>query len=258
LNPSDEHRDDSPGAATPASPPSTPAAPATLLLAALRDEIWPCVKALSLSPTQQPGRYSSLDGTVIARYVGIGAQRALAALHEEHRRGPLRQVVHLGFAGGLDPELKPGELIEPSWVADESGACVAVRPGEERPPYVPPRSMLLTLGRLADSPQTKRTLFEASGAGAVDMESLHSVRWAASCDMPIRLLRAISDPANTALPAAAATWVRPDGTADVGRAMAYLARHPLMAATLMKLNSASKAGARALAQRVAQWLSDDA
>ena len=259
MTPADEPSTGSPDAAgREAAPPTQSAAPATLLLAALRDEIWPCVKAMSLAPTELAGRFVSPDGAITARYVGIGAERALAALNEEHQRGPLRLVVHLGFAGGLDPQLKPGEIIEPRWVTDESGACLAVRPGDERPADAPPRATLLTLSQLADSPQTKRTLFEARGTGAVDMESVHSVRWATAQGVPIRLLRSISDTANTALPAAAATWVRPDGTADVGRAVAYLARHPLIAGTLMKLNSASKAGARAMAQRVAQWLTDEA
>lgn len=232
----------------------TPPAPSkVLLLAAVADEIQATIQQLKLARDDDTyvGRVSERD--VIACVTGIGAEHALRRMGDLLDRHAIDRIIHLGFAGGLDPELKPGDLVTPSSVMLDTGEHIDLAVPADATP-----TRLLTLDRIADSPKVKAELFAKHGAGIVDMESYHTAKLAAERGVPIHLLRAVSDPANMALPAAAIEWVKPDGTPDLSKAMAWVARHPFQAPALMKLQSHAKLAARHLANRVEALLSESA
>ena len=59
-----------------------------------------------------------------------------------------------------------------------------------------------------------------------------------------------------ALPAATLEWIKPDGTPDMAKVMSYVATHPWVTPTLMKLQGYATAAARKLAEAVQLLLTE--
>ena len=224
-----------------------------VLLAAVQDELAPTINRLKL--TAASGEYGGRVGStnVIARITGVGATRAGMALDELIDRHKPQRVIHTGFAGALDPDLGPGDIINVGFVTDESGQVISlVGDSTERSP----RQTVLTLGRIADTVQVKRQLFETHRAAAVDMETFHVARACAEQGIAYTAVRAISDTADMALPAQAIEWVKPDGTPDMAKAMSFVATRPWLMPSMMKLQSHAKMAASRLADRLEQMIGD--
>jgi hypothetical protein len=89
---------------------------------------------------------------------------------------------------------------------------------------------------MAATTAEKATLFQRTGAVAVDMESHRIARVAAEsgAGLPALAIRAIGDPAGRALPALAATALGEDGRPRVGPVAAGLMRRPGDLAALLR------------------------
>ena len=229
-----------------------------VLLAAVRHEIAPCAALLSL---RRCGiRYTGcVDGRrIVAMISGVGETRAVRALEDVVGAERPARLVHLGFAGALNPALRVGDVPEFSGVVDESGGRVGI--GVEQPQARPKVEAtgdgptLLTAQQLADSTAMKRKLFERHGACAVDMETYAVARRAAEMALPLTVLRAISDDADTVVPAAALSWVNADGSIDAWAATRHLARRPWLVGPVMRLKQGCDRAAERLATRVAEML----
>ncbi|MCC7144920.1 MAG: hypothetical protein IT443_00590 [Phycisphaeraceae bacterium] len=254
------------------------ALPTILLLAAISEEIAPTLRLLGLrsprpginraghcvpgpgaqSPVQndskQPGEFwTSCFGStrLIAAVSGMGSRsacQALACLNEQFK--PSR-VILLGFAGGLNPSLKPGHVLPVREVINESGQflpCELPPALEPAPAYWHMPARLLTVDHLAATPAAKTSLRSRTSADLVDMETYAVARLARALGLPLTVLRAVSDPADTVLPAALLTCVKPDGRPDRLAALRYLWRHPRDLPQLLRLAR----HARLCSQRLAQ------
>ena len=149
---------------------------------------------------------------------GPGCERARAAA-ARLLAGGAEMLVSFGLCGGLDPALRPGDLL----LADE----VIVGPDRAVGTSAPWRATVKTrlsraglrvaggalLGHahaLASAGE-KRALFESTGARAVDTES-HGVALAAdAAGAPFLVVRAVADPVERNLPRAALKAAGPDG-----------------------------------------------
>ena len=98
------------------------------------------------------------------------------------------------------------------------------------------------------TPQAKATLFRDSGALAVDMESHLAAAFAKRQGLPFAVARAVSDPANRALPPLAAKAVRPDGSVDISYILRELRREPHQLAGLIAAGLNSRAAFATLAR----------
>ena len=162
-------------------------------------------------------------------------------------------VVSWGLCGGLDPRLRPGDLIlgaevvsyEGSFSADEAmTSALAQRLGSagER----------VFVERLAasDAPvltaAAKAELRRATGAAGVDMESLIAGQFALEQRAPFTILRAVADPAERDLPPLALKAVDADGGINVQPVIGALIRSPSQFAGLRALAADSRAAFRAL------------
>ncbi len=231
----------------------------TILLAAIADEIKPTVKRLALTPasdrvsfngaslTTQRGRAGELE--VVAVTCGIGADRVTAGLAWACEQHDVAQVVHLGFAGGLDPSLNAGDAPPISQIMTAMGEATQFDVNGQADAV-----SLLTLDYIADSPQVKAELHEQHRAALVDMESFHVAQTASDRGIPYTPIRAVSDTADMALPADAVKWVKPDGSPDIAAATRYVMMRPTMMRLMMKLQQHAKSAANALADRVEAML----
>jgi hypothetical protein len=82
----------------------------------------------------------------------------------------------------------------------------------------------------------KTALFAATGAVAVDMESVVVARAARRHGLPFAILRVVADPSHRSLPSAALVAMRADGEVDVGAVLGALARDLRQVPTLARLS----------------------
>jgi len=162
-------------------------------------------------------------------------------------------VVSWGLCGGLDPRLRPGDLIlgaevvsdEGSFRADEAVASsLSQRLGSA--------GARVAVERLAasDAPvltaAAKADLRRATGAAGVDMESLIAGQYALEQRAPFAILRAVADPAERDLPPLVLKAVDSDGGVDALAVIKELIRSPSQFAGLRALAADSGAAFRAL------------
>ncbi|HEX9790448.1 MAG TPA: hypothetical protein VGA60_07285 [Kiloniellales bacterium] len=159
-------------------------------------------------------------------------------------------LLSFGLCGGLDPALRPGDLL--------LAETVLLPDGTRLPTSAPHRHRLRARletagirsvgGTLAgsDGPvataEAKRAHFAQTGACAVDMES-HGVAGAAqAAGVPMLVLRAVADPAARTLPRAALAVVGPDGRLRVFRALATMYVRPWEGPALVRLAYEARLG----------------
>jgi adenosylhomocysteine nucleosidase len=174
-----------------------------------------------------------------------GAQAAVRRMIDED----IDALVSFGLAGGLDPTLRPGTLIVPSEVTVGS-AHYPTDPELSRAFGGATQHVVLGAEAIASSVAEKRSLRESTSAAAIDLESGAVACAAAGRGMPFAVLRAICDPAERALPAAALAALDARGAIRVWRVMASLVARPGELPALLALAADAAAARRSLAARV--------
>jgi len=230
------------------------------VLGALADEVLPAVSRLKLVRRGEDYVGQVAGKKVVALVSGVGAKRIEAAMQRLVKEHQVGQVVLIGFAGGLDPGLAGGAVVDVSWVIDGQGGAAKLSGGVDRIGSVPRmvedelgrgvEGCLLTRDRMVDSVAGKRELFERYRAAVVDMESFYGAKVASRLGVGLRVLRAVSDPWDQSLPGAAVDWVGADGSAKVWPAVGYLVAHPWAIAGMLRVRGYARLGAQRLAQRV--------
>jgi hopanoid-associated phosphorylase len=162
-------------------------------------------------------------------------------------------VISWGLCGGLDPRLRPGDLIlGAEIVSDEevikTDEAVTSRLAK-RLVNAGNRAVLERLAA-ADAPvvtaAAKAELRRAAGAAAVDMESLTAGRFAVERRTPFAILRAVADPAERDLPPVVSKAVDSSGGIAVMALVGGLIRSPGQFAGLRAAALDSKAAFQAL------------
>ena len=182
-----------------------------------------------------------------------GARRLVA--------GGCRVLLSWGVAGGLDPALRPGELVIPAEIVAEDGgrwpvsqAVIARLDRAIRTAEMPRSSRgmtgtgaILGLDDMVLSAEKKAALFASTGAVAIDMESHRVALVASAAGLPVLAVRAIGDPAGRALPALAARALGADGRPRIGPVLAGLLRRPGDLGALLRVRRDTAAALAALA-----------
>jgi nucleoside phosphorylase len=176
---------------------------------------------------------------VRVRVTGMGARHAEAAIREELKKGAPGRVLTCGFAGGLNPALKTGDLVaawnemwpDPGRLTDAGFA----------------RGEFLGVERIAVTAAEKQALRDRTGADAVEMESNTIQRVCSEHRVPAATLRVISDAADEDLPLDFNALSGPDWELSYARLALALVRAPSKVADLIRFQRRIHAAAMSLA-----------
>ncbi len=249
----------------------------TLICFALKEEALPFRKVAA----GRPG--------IITLIVGIGRQNAeksvceflaggasvLASRSQADSSGQARFartlapptfVLTCGFAGGLNPNLKIGDVVFEIPPRGSRGDEAQIEIGnrqsaignQSEPPYVGCYERLLAAGakpakffcadRIATTVAEKKALREQTGADVVEMESaaIHAV--CAERGIPCVTVRVISDTADEDLPLDFNVLAKPDKSLDFGKLAWAIAKSPGKIGALMKLRNKTSFAAEQFAE----------
>ena len=163
------------------------------------------------------------------------------------------RLMSFGLAGGLDPQLQPGDLVvadriiapdgteyetDRLWREDVVSAIRGVVPFRVGP--------ILGVEAAVTGAEDKARLLERTGAAAVDMESDLVARAARDAGRPFIALRAVADPASQAIPAFALAGLDESGRTRPGPVLSGLLRRPSALGSLLALARASARAHRTL------------
>jgi adenosylhomocysteine nucleosidase len=193
------------------------------------------VPAEARSLAKQPiatGELIHLSEGAVLKVSGMGPRQAALASRALLEKGATA-LLSWGSAGGLAPELFPGNLILPKTViaSDQSlyhvevswhqRLCNRLRGRVEfhTEPLVESTAVVCT-------PAEKAVLFHRTGAIGVDMESASVAAVAQEAQVPFMVVRAIADSINTTIPESALNAADEFGRSSFLKLIQGLAKHP--------------------------------
>jgi len=200
----------------------------TLVCFALKEEAAPFHKIAA----RHPG--------VITLIVGIGRANAAQSVRSFLTSGSPALVLTCGFAGGLNPDLKLGEVVfdvqSPKSKVQSQLTAAGAKPVK-----------FFCADRIATTVAEKQALRAQTGADAVEMESaaIHAV--CAERGIPCVTVRVISDTADEALPLDFNALAKPDKSIDAGKLALAIAKAPWKIGALLALQKKTKFAAERLA-----------
>jgi adenosylhomocysteine nucleosidase len=168
-----------------------------------------------------------------------GVQFSASEQARETRMLP-KLVLTCGFAGGLNPDLKLGDVVFELSNANVQLSTRLLAAGAKPATF-------FCANRIATTVAEKKKLRYETGADAVEMESaaVHAV--CAEHGIPCATVRVISDTADEDLPLDFNALAKPDKSLDFGKLAWAIARSPGKIGALMGLQKKTSFAARQLA-----------
>ncbi|HWB49941.1 MAG TPA: hopanoid-associated phosphorylase [Stellaceae bacterium] len=214
------------------------------------------------SPWGPPLSYTVLCTTGLAAEARIARRAGLdAVIGGGDRQRTVRVVeeaapsaeclVSFGIAGGLKPGLRAGDIVLSTEVVDDdrrwlSSDSLRLRISEMVAEIGAIEGPVLGTHMALATRRDKRQAWRATGAVAVDMESVVVARAAAALGIPFVVLRAIADPAARELPPAALVPLADDGTPALGQVLASVLRRPRQLPNLLTVALEARQALQAL------------
>ncbi len=220
------------------------------VLAPMKSELRPVVKAFSLQPSEING-VAVHTGTVgnadiVATTTGIGTALATSATERLLGLGDFDRVMVVGIAGGVGPTVAIGDLVIPEVVYDGQGGT-AYHPAPIDGPT--PRGSIVTSDDFIVEPVRLEQLI-ASGVVAVDMETGSVAAVCAQRGIPWSAVRAISDLAHEG-DDEMMKMANADGSPNGKAVMSYFARHPGRIPYMLKVGRGAMTAANRAAKTAA-------
>jgi len=184
---------------------------------------------------------------------GSGNAAKHAALLLDDPGPKIKCLIICGFAGGLSPELRPGDLIlaaqvqhnsQPILLPDSTLFAATGSAPSKTPLH---KASLLTVGHVVIHAAEKRALVAQTHAEAVDMETYSAAEVAEERGIPWLALRAVTDGADDDLPLDFNALTSPDGSLHRGRIVAATLARPWKIPALLRLGKRSALAAGNLA-----------
>lgn len=168
----------------------------------------------------------------IVHFAGPGPDRAQRAARTLIAEGSVA-LLSFGVSGGLDPTLLPGDVVLADRLIGPDQTVFGTAPEwRDRLLRAGGDRLVMRIGDIAGvdqpvrHPRDKASLYRATGAMALDMESCAVARIAHDADIPFLVIRAIADPASRTIPEAAMRAMGPDGQTHPLKALRALLESP--------------------------------
>jgi purine-nucleoside phosphorylase len=173
----------------------------------------------------------------------IGRQNAEKSLREFLATHSPKLVLTCGFAGGLNPDLKLGDVVFET--SDETLRAKLLGAGAKP-------LKIFCADHIATTVAEKKKLRAETGADAVEMESaaIHAI--CRERGIPCATVRVISDTADEDLPLDFNALSKPDKNLDFGKLFLAIAKSPGKLPALMQLQKKTKFAAEKLADVLAK------
>ena len=144
-------------------------------------------------------------------------------------------LILAGVAGGLDPAIQAGSAFWISGILNSQGDPMVSK--NQFSPQDAPRTTICMVEKPLFSPSAKKTLFESSGAGLVDMEARSFALSCQKIGVKWSIVRGVSDDWRQALPDGAERLVDECGAPRPLRIAGYIMGHPWRIPALWQLSS---------------------
>jgi adenosylhomocysteine nucleosidase len=223
----------------------------TLICFALKEEAAPFRKMAAGAAAAAPA--------VAILITGIGRRNAEKSVREFLASNSPELVLTCGFAGGLNPDLKPGDVVFELYPRSSRRESAQTETGKQlEPTDVGCYEQLIAAGakpaklvcadRIATTVAEKKKLRAETGADAVEMESaaIHAV--CRERGIPCATVRVISDTANEDLPLDFNQLAKPEQSLDYGKLAWAIAKSPGKIGALLKLQKQTRFAAERLAE----------
>lgn len=200
----------------------------------------------ALKEEAAPFRKRVADRADIAILItGIGRANSERAVRAFAQGNTLRRVFTCGFAGGLNPQLKTGEVV---FATSDTMLRTALFDVQAKP------AVFACVDRIATTVADKNELRKRTQADAVEMESQVIESLCANWKIPCATVRVISDPANEDLPLDFNALSNPDQRLNFGKLAMTIAKSPAKIPALLRLQKQTSFAAEQLAAKLATVL----
>lgn len=186
------------------------------------------------------------DPDIMIACSGLGYENALTSARKLIAKG-VKSLASIGFAGGLDPELAPGQVVlatnllslhnkfpEGPWSAEPGIIALAHRILTAENISVKQGRTLTTREEIL-TPLHKRILFKETKALTVDMESAAVAQAASEARIPFFCMRVVCDPAQTKVPEELSGCLDVSGKIQITSLLNHLVRRPSLILDLFHL-----------------------
>ena len=173
---------------------------------------------------------------------GIGRKNAEGSVREFLQQNSTRQVFTCGFAGGLNPELKIGDVV---FLTLQRTVWDALAKYGARSAYFYSGSRIVTTAA------EKAELRLKTRQDAVEMESAHIQAICREQKLPCTTVRVISDTAQEDLPFDFNQLCKPDLSLDFGKLAWAIVKSPGKIPALLRLRKNTNLAAERLAEALA-------
>ena len=176
---------------------------------------------------------------------GIGPQNAETSVRQFLAKRLPKLVLTCGFAGGLNPELKSGDVVFITGypALEEKLADTNAK-----------HASFFSAPRIATTVAEKQQLRAETGADVVEMESGAILAVCRESQIPCAMVRAISDTAHENLPLDFNALSKPDRSLDYGKLAWAIAKAPWKIGALLQLHKQTSIAAQQLANVLAKLI----
>jgi adenosylhomocysteine nucleosidase len=182
--------------------------------------------------------------------VGIGRENAEKSARKFLAENSPELVLTCGFAGGLNSDLKLGDVVfefsEPQLPSANSQLRAKLIAAGAKP------AKFFCADRIATTVTEKKKLRAETGADVVEMESAAIQAVCAEHGIPCATVRVISDTVNEDLPLDFNALSKSDKSLDFGKLFFAIAKSPRKIGALMQLQKKTSFAARQLADVLAK------